>query len=100
VIIHGSALLTIALMALVTYAMRAGGYWLVGRFTLTPRLEAALISLPGAVLISLVVPAIVREPDAGIPAMIVCALLMRWRGNLFIALVGGVFTVWLVRALI
>lgn len=94
---HGSAVFTIALMAVVTYALRAGGFWLVGRFTLPPRFEMALTYLPGAVLISLVVPAVIDEPVAGIPALAVTAIAMRKTGNLFLALVGGVFTVWLIR---
>jgi len=94
---HGSAVLTIVLMAVVTYALRAGGFWLVGRFALPPRFETALNYLPGAVLVSLVVPAVIDEPVAGIPALAMTALGMRKTGNLFVALVGGVFTVWLVR---
>jgi uncharacterized membrane protein len=94
---HGSALVTIVLMAIVTYLLRAGGYWLVGRFTLTPRFEAALTYLPGAVLTALVVPAVIDEPGPGIPALIVTAIVVRKTGNLFLALTGGVFVVWAMR---
>ena len=97
---HGSALLTIVLMAIVTYLLRAGGYWLVGRFTLTPRFEAALNYLPGAVLTALVVPAVIDEPGPGIPALIVTAIIVRRTGNLFLALSGGVCVVWAIRRLI
>jgi uncharacterized membrane protein len=94
---HSSAVFAIVLMAIITYALRTGGYWLLGRFTLSPRLEAALNYLPGAVLTALVVPAVIEEPVAGLPALGVTALVMRRTGNLFLALVGGVFTVWAVR---
>jgi uncharacterized membrane protein len=97
---HGSALLTIVLMAIVTYLLRAAGYWLIGRFTLSPRFETALSYLPGAVLTALVVPAVIDEPGPGIPALLVVALIMRKTGNLFLALSGGVFTVWAVRQLL
>jgi uncharacterized membrane protein len=94
---HGSAVATIVLMAIVTYLLRAGGYWLVGRFTLTPRFEAALTYLPGAVLTALVIPAVIDEPGPGIPALLVTALIVRRTGNLFLALTGGVFVVWALR---
>jgi uncharacterized membrane protein len=97
---HGSALLTIALMAVVTYLLRIAGYWMIGRFTLSPRFEAALTYLPGAVLTALVVPAVIDEPGPGIPALIVVAFIVRKTGNLFLALTGGVFTVWAVRQLL
>jgi len=98
--IHPTALLTIALMALVTYACRAGGYWLMGRVTMSPRVEAGLTYLPGAVLISLVAPAMAREGVPGVCAVVVTAVLMRLSNNLLVAMVGGIFTVWLVRLLV
>jgi uncharacterized membrane protein len=98
--VHGSALFTIFLMAVVTYLLRAAGYWLLGRFALPPRIEAALTYLPGAVLTALVIPAVIEEPGPAIPALAVVALVMRKSGNLFLALAGGVFTVWLVRQLL
>jgi len=47
---------TILGMALITYATRAGGLWLMGRVQPTPRLERWLRSLPGAILVALVAP--------------------------------------------
>ena len=95
--VHGSALLTIVLMALVTYALRAGGYWLMGRVALSPRLEVGLSYLPGAVLTALVVPATIQAGIPGVVALATVAVVMRRRGNLFLALVAGVAVVWLVR---
>ncbi len=98
--IHPDALLTIALMALVTYACRAGGYWLMGRVTMSPRIEIGLTYLPGAVLISLVAPAMAREGIPGVCAVIVTAVVMRWRNNLLLAMLAGIATVWLVRQVV
>lgn len=95
--IHGSALLAILLMAVATYALRAGGYWLLGRVTLSPRLKAGLVYLPGAVLTALVVPATIEAGLPGIVALVAVAVAMRRWGNLFLALVAGVAVVWLVR---
>lgn len=95
--IHPTALLAIALMALVTYACRAGGYWLMGRVDLSPRIEAGLAYLPGAVLISLVAPAMVEEGIPGTCAVIVTAITMRLANNLLLAMVVGISTIWLLR---
>jgi len=100
VTIHPSALLAIALMALVTYLTRAGGYWMMGRVTISPRIEAGLAYLPGAVLVALVVPATVEEGMPGALALAATAVLMRRTGNLFLAMVAGVGTIWLMRQLI
>lgn len=45
----------IALMAVATYLLRAGGLFLAGRVPLTPRVERFLEALAGSILISLVV---------------------------------------------
>jgi uncharacterized membrane protein len=45
----------IALMAAVTYLLRAGGLFLAGKVPLTPRVERFLEALAGSILISLVV---------------------------------------------
>ena len=95
--IHPSALLAIILMAVVTYATRAGGYWIMGRVALSPRVAAMLVYLPVAVLASLVVPAVLGEGIEGMIALGATALAMWWRGNLLIAMLTGVGTIWLVR---
>jgi len=100
VTIHASALLAIVLMALVTYACRAGGYWLMGRVTMSPRIEIGLTYLPGAVLVSLVAPAMAEEGIPGVCAVAVTALAMRRTNNLLVAMVAGIGTVWLVRQIV
>lgn len=92
-----TVLLIILLMGLVTYLCRIGGYWMMGRFTLSSRVEAGLQYLPGAVLISLVGPAMAEEGIPGVLAVIVTAVAMRLTGNLLIAMLGGVLTIWLTR---
>lgn len=98
--VHPTALLAIVLMAIVTYATRAGGYWLMGRITLSPRVAVMLAYLPGAVLTSLVVPAVLEEGLAGVIALAATALAMQWRGNLLLAMLAGVGTIWLVRLML
>ncbi len=98
--IHPAALLAILLMAIVTYGCRAGGYWLMGRVTISPRIEIGLTYLPGAVLISLVAPAMAEEGIPGVCAVAATALAMRLTNSLLVAMVAGVGTVWLMRQLI
>jgi uncharacterized membrane protein len=92
-------LLTIAGMALVTYAGRISGYFLIGRVALSPRLEAGLRAIPGAVLISIVAPTVLTggaaEALASLATIVVAA---RWR-NLLAAMATGVLAVWLLRTL-
>ena len=95
--VHTSALLTILLMAVVTYALRAGGYWMMGRVTLSSRMEAGLAYLPGAVITALVVPATISAGVPGVAGLVVVAIVMRRWNKLFLALVVGIGTVWLTR---
>lgn len=61
-------LLTILGMAIVTYATRAGGYWLLGRRRLGPRMTAALSAVPPAVLTAVIAPALLAGGIADIAA--------------------------------
>jgi uncharacterized membrane protein len=98
--VQPSALAAILLMAVVTYACRAGGYWLLGRVTISPRIAIGFSYLPGAVLISLVAPAMAEEGIPGVCAVAATAIAM-WRTNsLLVAMVAGVGTVWVMRQLI
>ncbi len=52
-------------MAAATYVVRFAGYWIMSRVPLTPFVRAALDALPGAIIVSTVVPLAMREgPDA------------------------------------
>jgi uncharacterized membrane protein len=64
---YASAAVVLAILAMsgATYAMRAGGYWLMGYVRLTPRVRRMLEASPGAVIVATVLPIVMRE---GIPA--------------------------------
>lgn len=51
------ALAAILGMAVVTYITRAGGFWLMGHVTITPRIERFLRHMAGGVLIAIVTAA-------------------------------------------
>jgi uncharacterized membrane protein len=85
-----AAVIAIAAMALATYPMRVGGYWLMGHVPLTPRLRRILEALPGAVIIATVLPILFRE---GWPAALAIAAglgVTLIRRNDFLALLAGI----------
>ncbi len=91
-------ILAIVLMALVTYATRAGGLWLASRLNLSERAEAWLEQLPGAILVSLVAPAVLTNGIPGAlaaPAVVMVALRT---GSLPAAMVTGVATIVVLRS--
>ncbi|MES0809747.1 AzlD domain-containing protein [Roseibium sp. SCPC15] len=47
-------------MTAVTYALRAGGYWVMGRVPITPRVRRGLEALPGAIIVSTILPIILQ----------------------------------------
>lgn len=47
-------------MVAVTYALRAGGYWVMGRLPITPRVRRGLESLPGAIIVSTILPIVLK----------------------------------------
>lgn len=101
------ALLTILGMAVVTYAIRAGGLLLANRLPSSGFVANWMKHVPGAVLASLVAPAILAvapgKPlaEAILPAETVAALAVVFiyivSKNLFAAMAGGVLAVFLMR---
>ncbi len=94
------ALLTIALMALATYATRAGGLWLASRLALSERMEAWLGYIPGAILVSLVAPTVLTGGLAETLAAVAVILVALRTGSLPVAMVAGVGAVLVLRALL
>ncbi len=90
-------LAAILAMGLATYAMRAGGFWLMARVPLTARLRRMLEAMPGTVVVATVVPIVAR---AGAPAMLAIAAAcgaMIVRRNDFLAVVAGMVVAALAR---
>lgn len=93
-------LLTVAGMALATLATRWLGLWLVSQTDLSPRLEAGLEAIPGAVLVSLIVPSVVSGGPAEWGAAIVVVALAYRTGSLLVSMVGGMAVVVALRAIL
>jgi uncharacterized membrane protein len=93
-------LMTILGMALVTYATRAGGLWLMGRVQASLRVEAWLQQIPGAVLVSIVAPLAVKGGPADATAALLTAFIAARTRNLLLAMAAGVVMVWILRRVI
>lgn len=91
------ALITIAGMALATFAIRASGLLLANRLPQSGFAAAWLKHLPGAVLAALVAPAIVSGGTAEMVAAASTAALFLVSRNLFAAMAAGVGVVFLAR---
>ncbi len=96
-IVEPRVLLTILGMALVTYATRASGLWLMGRVTLSRRVEAWLRYVPGTVLVALVAPGVLDSGLPGVVAALVTAAVAVRSGNALLAMVAGVLAVLVAR---
>lgn len=97
--IDPQALIAIVLMALATYATRAGGLWLASRLTLSGRVEAWLGYIPGAILVSLVAPAVLASGLAEAFAALAVVLVAIRTRSLPLAMVVGVGAVLVLRNL-
>jgi uncharacterized membrane protein len=76
-------------MAVATYAMRAGGFWLMGRLPLTPRLARMLDALPGSIVVAAVLPMVVREGPVAALAIGTAGVVMLVRRNDLLAVLTG-----------
>jgi uncharacterized membrane protein len=92
--------MAIALMALATYATRAGGLWLANRFDLSERAGAWLDAIPGAILVSLVAPTVLTGGLAEALAAVTVVVVAFRTGSLPLAMATGVGAVVVLRALV
>jgi uncharacterized membrane protein len=82
-------LLAILAMAAATYAMRAGGFWLMARVPLTPRVQRMLAALPGSIIAATVLPIIAKGGPVAMLAIATAALVMVVRRNDFLAVLAA-----------
>lgn len=91
------AIITIVGMALVTYLVRAGGLVLMSRVTLSKRVMAWLRQIPGAVLVAIIAPDILKGGISQVISGLATILVMWYTNSLLAALVTGVATIWILR---
>ncbi len=88
----------IVAMTVVVYFTRAGGFWLIGRFTIGPRLRRMLDALPGAIIAATITPLMVHGGISALAAVAAALLAVVTIRNDFAAVVAGVGVAALVRA--
>ncbi len=88
----------ILVMMAVVYLTRAGGYWLIGRVTIGPRLRKMLDALPGAIVAATIAPLLVHGGVSALCAVGAALAAMILLRNDFAAVVAGLGTAALVRA--
>ncbi|MBZ9757327.1 AzlD family protein [Mesorhizobium sp. ESP6-5] len=97
--IDAATLLTIVLMAGVTYLTRIGGYVVLRNRVLSPRATAVMEAAPGCVLISVIAPAFVSRNPADLAALAI-TLLAATRLSMLPTVLIGVASASLLRHLI
>ncbi|MDO8955121.1 MAG: AzlD domain-containing protein [Gammaproteobacteria bacterium] len=81
--------LAIALMSLVIYSLRIGGFYLAGRIKFSPKLKAWLDSLPGCLLMAIIAPNLIHAPISHWLAALIIIVVMHKTQQLFLSLVIG-----------
>ena len=87
----------IAAMAVAVYLTRAGGYWLIGRVTIGPRLRKMLDALPGAIIAATIAPLLAHGGISALAAVSAALLAMVTLRNDFAAVAAGIAAAALVR---
>ena len=90
--------IVIAVMAVVVYFSRAGGFWLIGRVTIGPRLRKMLDALPGAIIAATIAPLLVHGGLSAMAAVAAALLAMLALRNDFAAVTAGLVAAALARA--
>jgi uncharacterized membrane protein len=85
-------------MVAATYLMRAGGFWLMGRVPIGPRVKRMLNALPGSVVAATVLPIVVKSGPSALAAVLAALAAMLITRNDFVAVVAGIGAAALIRA--
>ena len=92
-------LLAICVMAAATIFNRTAGFFLMRLGPVTPRVRRVMDALPGAVLVALIAPNLVTGDTGTIAGLIAALAAAKVTKNDFLAVVAGMGTAALIRAL-
>ena len=90
--------IAIAGMALVSYACRAGGYWAMGFVRITPRVEAGLAAMPGALVAAILARNMAGAGPVEIAGVAAAFLVARYLGGDFLGMMAGIGAVAMLRS--
>jgi uncharacterized membrane protein len=91
-------LAALTVMAISTYAMRAGGFWLMTHVPPSARLRRMLEALPGSVIVATVLPIVLRDGLTAVLAIAAAGAVMLIRRSDLLAVVTGMAVAAAVRA--
>lgn len=77
-------------MAAVTYALRIGGFLIMSRVAITPRVRRGLEALPGAIIVATVLPVALAGGVTALIGIVVAAVTMALVRQDLAAVVAGV----------
>jgi uncharacterized membrane protein len=97
--VDGAFLIAMAAMAVASYACRVAGFLLMGYVPITPKLEAALKSIPLGVMIGIVAPSVATGRVPEVAGLLAVGLVMKLLRNDLAAALSGAGTVAALRAL-
>lgn len=86
-------------MAIVTAFTRVSGYWIVARMEPGPKFRRFLETAPQTVFAAMIAPALWQGGPAEWLGAVITVIAMKLSGNLAVALIAGVGTVAVWRAL-
>jgi uncharacterized membrane protein len=89
--------IVIAVMTIVVYLSRAGGFWLIGRIRIGPRLRKMLDALPGAIIAATIAPLLLHGGISALCAVGAALIAMVALRNDFAAVAAGIVAAALVR---
>lgn len=92
-----NGLITIIAASIITYSFRLGGLLLADRLPRTGPLRSCLDALPGAILVSLVVPSAANSGWQGLIGIAACLAIYFKTKNLLLTMTSGVLTVYFIR---
>ena len=89
----GDIALAVLVLAVASYACRAGGFLLMRFVPITPRIEAALRAVPLAVMVGIVTPSAASGRVPELAALAAVAIVMKRSGNELLAALAGLAVV-------
>ncbi len=89
--------LALGVIAIVTYLTRIGGLVIMGRMSITRRVERSLDALAGSVLVAIVVPAMVEGDLAAKVAVVTAIAIMLLTRNAVAAMGAGLIAAVVLR---
>jgi branched chain amino acid efflux pump len=94
---HTFAMLAIAVMAAVTFLLRAAGYGLMAHVARTQRVRRMLDAMPGSIIAATVLPLVVKSGPLAMLAIAAGAAVMMLSRNEFLAVAAAVLMAALAR---